>query len=164
MADNRELLLKLPDLSTGIVHGVAALYPCRRSSRHPAVADRCTLESVGRDSLLDDQIRMLIAAGCLIGGIGIHFNGDVNVAIGMVLWLALAATIGFMLPYGWMILVAPIPWLVGVGGGVLIGQHEGLGEAWALPLVLSTLAGVFGIIFGAAARRNNNRTGRQDSD
>lgn len=129
-----------------------------------AGTDRTEPKIAERDGYVDDQLRMMIAAGCLLGGIGIHFSGSVDFTIGVVIWLALAATIGYMLPYGWMVLVAPIPWLLGVGGGVLVGQHEELGAIWALPLVLSTLAGVFGVIFGAAARRNQNRRNRQDRD
>lgn len=110
----------------------------------------------------NDPLRTLIAAGCLLGGIGLHLNAGIDFVFGAVLWLILAATIGYMLPYGWMVLVAPIPWLVGVAGGVLVGLHPaGFGEAWALPLFLSTIAGAIGVIFGAAARRNQGRSSRQ---
>lgn len=152
------------DLSMWIVVLAHALYPCRRSRRCPAGTERIKPEIAERNYDVDDQIRLMIAAGCLLGGIGIHFSGSVDFIIGVVIWLALAATIGYMIPYGWMVLVAPIPWLLGVGGGVLVGQHEELGQIWALPLALSTLAGVFGVIFGAAARRNQNQSNRQDRD
>lgn len=113
----------------------------------------------------DDPVRTLIAAGCLLAGIGLHLNAGFDFVFGAVLWLILAATIGFMVPSGWMILVAPVPWLVGVAGGVLVGLHSaGFGEAWALPLVLSTIAGAIGVIFGAAARRNQNRRNIPDTD
>lgn len=105
----------------------------------------------------NEIFRTAIAAGCVVGATVIHFTGTVIFTLGVILWLLLAMGAGYMRPTGWMLLVAPVPWIVGVGGGMLVGQHDSLGEVWLLPFVLSTAAGVIGIIFGVAAWKGNTR-------
>jgi hypothetical protein len=97
-------------------------------------------------------LRAAIAIGCVLGGIWLHYAATVDFGLGLVLWLGLATGAGFMLPYWWIVAIAPIPWLAGVAGGVLLGQHDDLGGAWALSLIFSTLAGVIGVVLGAAVR------------
>jgi hypothetical protein len=104
-----------------------------------------------------ETFRTLVAAGCVIGGTVIHFAGTMAFTLGVILWLFLAMGAGFMRPTGWLLLVAPVPWIVGVGGGMLVGQHDSLGEVWLLPFLLSTAAGAIGVIFGVAARKGNTR-------
>lgn len=106
----------------------------------------------------NETIRTAIAAGCIAGGTVIHFAGTVVFTLGVFLWLLLAMGAGYMRPSGWMLLAAPVPWIVGVGGGMLVGQHDSLGEVWLLPFLLSLAAGVIGIIFGVAARKGNTRS------
>jgi hypothetical protein len=107
--------------------------------------------------LNNETFRTAIAAGCVMGAIVIHFTGSVVFTVGVILWLLLAMGAGYMRPSGWMLLLAPVPWILGVGGGMLAGQHDSLGEVWLLPFLLSTAAGVIGIIFGVAARKGNTR-------
>jgi hypothetical protein len=108
--------------------------------------------------LTGETYRTAIAAGCILAAIFIHYSGTVVFTLGVVIWLLLAMAVGFMRPTGWMLLAAPVPWIVGVGGGMLTGQHDSLGEVWLLPFLLSTIAGVIGVIFGVAARRGNTRS------
>jgi hypothetical protein len=108
--------------------------------------------------MTQDAFRSLIALGCVIGGIWIHYSGSIDFAPGMLIWLLLAAGAGYMRPFGWMIAIAPVPWIVGVGGGVLTGQYDDLGDVWYLAFFVSTVAGIIGVIIGAAARRSSGRT------
>ncbi len=78
--------------------------------------------------------------------------------MGVVIWLLLAMGAGFMRPTGWLLMAAPVPWIAGVGIGVLTGRHDSFGELWLLPFLLSTLAGLIGITFGVAARKNATRS------
>ena len=101
--------------------------------------------------------RTVIAIGCIAAATVIHFLGTIAFVVGVVIWLLLAMGAGFMRPSGWLLLAAPVPWLVGVGIGVLTGRHESFGEYWLLPFLLSTIAGAIGITFGVAARKNKTR-------
>jgi hypothetical protein len=105
-----------------------------------------------------DVFRSAIAAGCVVGGIWIHYSGNIDFAPGTILWLLLAAGAGYMRPLGWMVVVAPIPWIVGVGGGVLTGRYDDFGEVWYVAFLFSTIAGLIGVIIGAAAGRPVERT------
>jgi hypothetical protein len=96
--------------------------------------------------------RYAVALGCLAGGVWLHFAATISFGIGLFLWMGLAAGIGFMLPRLWVVALAPAPWLVGVLGGVMIGQHESLGDVWFVSLVMSVVAGVIGMVLGAAIR------------
>ena len=104
-----------------------------------------------------ESVRNVVAAGCLIGGIVIHYSGGLNFGVGLMLWFILAATMGYMRPFPWIIVAAPLPWLIGVVGGVATGTHETLGDAWYIPLALSTIVGILGIIFGVSARRTGSK-------
>lgn len=115
--------------------------------------------------MTSEAFRTAVAAGCILGATLIHYSGELAFVIGVVVWLLLAMGAGFMKPTGWLLLAAPVPWLVGVGGGMLTGQHDSLGEVWLLPALLSTAAGLIGVIFGVAARKGNSRTKiEQESD
>ena len=116
------------------------------------------------DNVSGEGFRTAITIGCILGAIYIHYSGTLPFAMGAVIWLVLAMGAGFMRPTGWLLLTAPIPWLAGVGGGVLIGRYDSLGEGWLLPFAVSTLAGVIGIIFGAAARRGRSGHSVDDLD
>ena len=113
--------------------------------------------------MTSDAYRNAIALGCVLGGIWIHYSGTLIFTLGVLLWLLLAMGAGFMRPSARMLLVAPVPWIAGVGGGMLTGRHDSLGELWLLPLILSTLAGVIGIIFGVAARRGRHGRNTRES-
>ena len=108
--------------------------------------------------------RTAIAIGCIAGATIIHFLGTIVFAVGVVIWLLLAMGAGFMRPSGWTLLAAPVPWIAGVGIGMLSGRHESLGEYWLLPFLLSTIAGAIGITFGVAARKNNTRSKREQQE
>jgi hypothetical protein len=108
-------------------------------------------------SLHQNAFRNSIAVGCLAGAIWLHYAGTIDFLPGMVIWLLLAAGAGYMVLRGWFIAVAPLPWIAGIGGGVLTGRYESLGEAWFMSLLISTIAGVIGIIIGAAARQGRGR-------
>jgi hypothetical protein len=112
----------------------------------------------------NETYRTAIAAGCILGGIYIHYSGTVVFTFGVFLWLLLAAGAGYMRPTGWLLLVAPVPWIVGVGAGMLTGQHEPLGGAWLLPFLLSTVAGAIGVTFGVTASKGNTRSRGDQSD
>jgi hypothetical protein len=109
-----------------------------------------------------NAIRNSVAFGCVVGGIWLHYSATIDFLPGMLIWLFLAAGAGYMRPSGWMILVAPVPYIVGVGGGLLTGQHETLGEVWLMSFLISTIAGVIGIIIGAAAKQGRGRPQTED--
>jgi hypothetical protein len=111
--------------------------------------------------LITEQFRTAIAAGCILGGVAIHYSGSIVFTLGVLIWLLLAMGAGYMRPTAWLLLAAPLPWLIGVGAGVLTGRHDALGDVWLLPFLLSTVAGLIGIVFGVAARRGRSAT---DSD
>jgi hypothetical protein len=111
-----------------------------------------------------ETFRTAIAAGCILGGVFIHYSGTIMLTLGVFIWLLLAAGAGFMRPTGWMLLAAPIPWLVGVAGGALVGQHDSIGEFWFVPFLLSTIAGAIGVTFGVAARKGNTRSKLEQND
>lgn len=100
----------------------------------------------------------VIAIGCIACAALIHFLGTLPFVIGVVIWLFLAMGAGFMWPTGWLLLAAPVPWVAGAGMGVLTGRHESFGELWLVPFLLSTVAGLIGITFGVAARKNRMRS------
>jgi hypothetical protein len=103
-------------------------------------------------------LRFAIAIGCILGGIYIHLTGTIPLAPGVFVWLLLAAGAGYMIPTGWLLLIAPVPWIIGVAGGTLLGQHDAFSEFWFIPLLLSTAAGAIGVVFGVAARKNKSRS------
>lgn len=121
---------------------------------------RSGLASKG-SSVNNETFRTAVTAGCIIGATIIHFTGTIVFTVGVVIWLLLAMGAGYMRPTGWLLLAAPVPWIVGVGLGMLTGRHESLGEVWLLPFLLSTAAGVIGVIFGVAARKGNTRSKRE---
>jgi hypothetical protein len=102
--------------------------------------------------------RIVVAIGCILGGIYIHLTGAIPLAPGLFVWLLLAAGAGYMIASGWLLLVAPVPWIIGVAGGTLIGQHDAFSEFWFIPLLLSTAAGAIGATAGIAARKNKSRS------
>jgi hypothetical protein len=112
--------------------------------------------------LTNPLFRIAIATGCILGGIYIHLTGSIPLAPGVFLWLLLAAGAGYMIPTGWLLLVAPVPWIVGIGGGALIGQHDAFTELWYVPLLLSTFSGAVGITFGVSAHKNKTRSRREN--
>jgi hypothetical protein len=109
-------------------------------------------------------VRTAIAASCIIGATAMHFFGNIVFTLGVVIWLLLAMGAGFMRPTGWLLLAAPVPWLMGVGLGVLTGRQDSFGEVWLLPFFLSTAAGLIGVTFGVAARKNNSRSKREQQE
>jgi hypothetical protein len=112
----------------------------------------------------NETFRTAIAAGCILGAVVIHYSGTIMFTLGVVIWLLLAMGAGYMRPSGWLLLTAPAPWILGVGGGMLTGQHETLGEFWLLPFLLSTLAGAIGVIFRVSARRGGQRRAESRPD
>lgn len=111
----------------------------------------------------NETFRTTIAVGCILGAIVIHFTGTIVLTLGAFIWLLLAAGAGYMRPTGWLLLVAPLPWLIGVVGGTLVGQHDSIGQYWFVPFLLSTIAGLIGVIFGVAARKGNTRSKQERS-
>jgi hypothetical protein len=119
--------------------------------------ERCIRRGERGVCLNQAAFRRSIAFGCVAGGIWLHYGGNIDFAAGMILWLLLAAGAGYMRPFGWTVAIAPIPWLLGVGGGVLTGRYDGFGDVWFVAFLVSTLAGVIGVIMGAGAARSRGR-------
>ena len=101
-----------------------------------------------------DMIRHLTAGACFLAGIWLHYAGSVDFGLGLFLWLGLAAGMGYFIAQPWVVVFAPLPWILGIGAGVLSGRYDDFGEGWFVSFILSTIAGIIGMILGAAIRGN----------
>lgn len=76
-------------------------------------------------------LRLAVALGCLFASAWPHYAGRSSFARAFWLLLALAGAGGLMVARWWVLLFAPIPWLVGVGHGVYAGRYPFLDVARA---------------------------------
>lgn len=94
-------------------------------------------------------MRWIVVSLFVLGAAALHYIGD-PVSFGTGLWFLLAVGIGFALGRWWALLLAPIPWLLGVGGGLITGRYAYLGEFWQFIFLLSVGTGLIGISLGLA--------------
>lgn len=95
-------------------------------------------------------MRWIIVALFILGAAALHYIGGL-VSFGIGLWFLLAVGIGFVLGRWWALLLAIVPWLLGVGGGLITGRYAYLGESWQFIFLLSTGTGLIGISLGLAS-------------
>ena len=94
-------------------------------------------------------MRWTIVALFVLGAAALHYIGG-PVSLGVGLWFLLAIGIGFVLGHWWALLLAIVPWLLGVGGGLVTGRYAYLGEFWQFIFLLSVGTGFIGISLGLA--------------
>ena len=97
-------------------------------------------------------LRLTTALVLLLGAVTAHYTGG-SFWVGVVLWFALASAIGLVLGRWWALLLAAVPWPVGVGLGLATGRYLFLGEAWQFTALISVEAGLIGIALGVVVRR-----------
>lgn len=97
--------------------------------------------------------RLVAGFGLLAVATGLHSSGQPSFGAGLLLWFVLAVGMGWMLPRWWVVLTAPLPWLVGVGMGLLTDRYAFLADAWQAVWLVSTLVGVAGMALGLGLRR-----------
>jgi hypothetical protein len=90
---------------------------------------------------------LLVLAATMLHSIGGPLQG------GLVLWFAMALGIGLVLGRWWALLLAAIPWPLGVGVGLGTGRYAFLGEAWQGVAAVSMLTGLAGIALGVRTRQ-----------
>ncbi len=101
-------------------------------------------------------MRSIIIALFVLVAAALHYIGD-PVPYGIGLWFLLAVGIGFLLGRWWALLFAPVPWLLGVGGGLVTGRYAYLGESWQFIFLLSAGTGLIGISLGLAIQAAASR-------
>lgn len=98
---------------------------------------------------------VVVPASLLVAS-ALHYIGGPFFGVSGVLWLLLAAGLGFVLPRWWTLLLAAIPWPAGVGFGLITGRYPFLGDLWQLGPLFSVLIGLIGIGYGWIARRGRD--------
>ena len=91
--------------------------------------------------------RVLAALGLVIIASAGHYLGP-SIMLGMGLWLLRAIGVGLLLTRWWALVLAAIPWPLGVGAGLITGRYAFLGEFWQIPAAFSMMLGVIGITTG----------------
>lgn len=94
-------------------------------------------------------MRGIIVALFVLGAAALHYIGG-PVSLGISLWFLVAVGIGFVLGHWWALLLAIVPWLLGVGGGLVTGRYAYLDEFWQFIFLLSLGTGLIGISLGLA--------------
>lgn len=83
---------------------------------------------------------------------GAHYVGD-PYGLSLALWFVLAVAIGVILPRWWILGLAVIPWLLGVGVGLATGRYLYLGDGWQAAAIISVVVGMAGMGVGVMARQ-----------
>ncbi|HEU5423451.1 MAG TPA: hypothetical protein VFU72_07935, partial [Nitrolancea sp.] len=68
-----------------------------------------------RTSLWFVLLLVLLAAG-------LHYAGN-PFTLSVALWFLLAVAIGVILPRWWIVCLTPLPWLLGIGLGLVTGRY-----------------------------------------
>ena len=95
--------------------------------------------------LLIALVLMLIAAGQIYIGTSVWPS--------MAVWFAVAVSIGLVLARWWALLLAAIPYPVGIGAGLITGRYAFLGEAWEAIALTTAVVGLTGIATGVLLGR-----------
>ena len=95
---------------------------------------------------------LAIALVLLLGAAAAHYVGGLF-WVDVVLWFELAFAIGLVLARWWALLLAAVPWPVGVGLGLATGRILFLGESWQFAALISVEVGLIGIALGIVVRR-----------
>lgn len=96
--------------------------------------------------------QLLIAIGLVGAAVILHYGWE-PFWPAMVLWFGFALVIGLLLGRWWAILLAAVPWPVGVGIGLATGRYLYLAEAWWAVMLLSMAIGAVGIALGIGIRQ-----------
>ncbi len=104
------------------------------------------------NSRMASALRLAIALVLLLGAAAAHYIGG-SFWVGVALWFELAFAIGLVLARRWALLLAAVPWPVGVGLGLATGRYLFLGEAWQFAALISVGVGLIGIALGIVVRR-----------
>lgn len=96
--------------------------------------------------------RVLIALGLVLIAAGQIYIGT-SVWPSMAVWFALAVGIGLVLARWWALLLAAIPYPVGIGAGLITGRYAFLGEAWEAIALTTVVVGLAGIAIGILLAR-----------
>lgn len=96
---------------------------------------------------IGEAMRWMLVAIFILVAAALHYVGG-PVPYGIGLWFLLAVGIGFLLGNWWVLAFAPVPWLLGVGGGLVTGRYAYLGEFWQFIFLLSAGTGLIGISLG----------------
>lgn len=98
-------------------------------------------------------VQLVVALGCVIGASWIHYLGRTAVEGEFWLLLGLAFVVGLVLGRWWALLLAPLPWLAGVGYGLYTGRYLFLGDAWQVIWLGSASLTLIGIALGWGVNR-----------
>ena len=90
--------------------------------------------------LVTGLVFTLVAAYEVYSGIPVRW--------GLGVWFLLALGIGLLLARWQALLLAAIPWPLGIGVGLITGRYAFLGEGWQLPAFISLATGLLGIAAG----------------
>jgi hypothetical protein len=93
------------------------------------------------------ETRWIVTILFIRGAAALHYIGA-PFSLGIGLWFLLAVDISFVLGRWWALLLATVPWPLGVGGGLITGRYAYLGEFWQFIFLLSAGTGLIGIAFG----------------
>ncbi len=97
-------------------------------------------------------LRLVTVLVLLLGAASAHYIGA-SFWIGVTLWFELAFVIGLVLARWWALLLAAVPWPVGVGLGLATRRYLFLGESWHFVALVSVGVGLIGIALGVVVRR-----------
>jgi hypothetical protein len=104
--------------------------------------------------VLADSALVLLPTALLTAGVPVPLFAG--------LWLVLSAVIGFLIGRWWVVLLGPVPWLLGLPTGLALGRYIYLGEGWwQVGLIWGVLPGVIGVCAGVVWRAT--RAAGQDS-
>lgn len=91
--------------------------------------------------------RVLIALGLVLIPAGQIYSGA-SIWPTLAVWFGVAVGIGLVLSRWWALLLAAIPYPLGVGAGLITGRYLFLGEAWKAIGITTIVVGLVGIATG----------------
>ncbi len=92
-----------------------------------------------------------------LGAVVLHTGQGPAFGVALLLWFCAALGIGLVLPRWWALLLAALPWPIGVGIALATGRYAFLGEGWQLAALLSVVTGLSGIALGVVIGRSLQR-------
>ena len=97
--------------------------------------------------------RLLSGVVLVLVATALHAIGQ-SFVVGMSIWFGIAVAIGLVFARWRALILAVIPWPLGIGIGLAAGRYAFLGEFWQIPAAFSVAAGLAGIAAGVLARRS----------
>lgn len=101
--------------------------------------------------------RWPVVSALLLGDVALHAGVVRGFGTGIALWFFVAVGLGFVVGRWWSLILAALPWPLGIGVGLASGRYVFLGDAWQVVALLSLLVGLGGTTLGVATSKARSR-------